>query len=86
MIARNDEVAFSSLDGHMVALHVANGRYHSIDEIGTRIWAMLESPCRVAEICDEMQAVFDIDRAQCEQDVLDFLRELAGRDMLRMIG
>jgi len=79
------DLVSSSLDDETVMMSVNSGKYYGLDEIGSRIWELIEEPRSVSDLCDILFGEFEVDRKQCEKDVLDFLNELAKKNLLRVI-
>ena len=84
LVAAEDLVT-SDLDGEIVMLDIESGKYHSLDAIGSRIWALLETPRSVAQICNLLMREYDVERPHCEADVLAFLNDLAGDRIVRSV-
>jgi hypothetical protein len=82
VIARSAEVAFREVDGETVMMSVQAGKYYSLDAVGTRIWALLEQPRTVAEICSILVEEFEVTPDQCQADVLAFLERLAADELV----
>ena len=74
-VARSEEVLTSEVDGEVVMMSIEHGTYSGLDAIGSEIWGLLENPRRVSEICDRMMERYDVERGQCEKDVLAFLND-----------
>lgn len=70
------EQVSSELGTEVVILHVKNGVYYGLDEVGVLIWKNLQAGCRVSDIIANVMKEFDVDAKQCEQDVLRILREM----------
>ena len=79
------DLVSSSLDEETVMMSVNSGKYYGLDEIGSRIWELIKQPRSVSDLCDILLEEFEVDRKQCEKDVLDFLNELAEKKLLRVI-
>lgn len=77
-IRRNDSVMTALVDDELVILNMAGNNYISLDNIGRRIWELLENPCRVDALCRQLLGEFEATSVQIETDVLLFLQELAG--------
>jgi len=84
-VARSEEVLTSEVDGEVVMMSVERGTYSGLDAIASEIWGLLENPRRVSEICDRMMERYDVERGQCERDVLAFLNDLASDDTIRVV-
>lgn len=70
-----DQVS-SELGAEVVILHVRNGMYYGLDEVGVVIWKKLREGARVADIVTSVVQQFDVGAQQCEQDVLRILGEM----------
>jgi hypothetical protein len=71
-----------NLNGEAVILDLSNGTYYGLDEIGAQIWAMIQEPRAITEIVDTLLEEYEVERDQCERDLLALLRELASRGLV----
>ena len=55
VITHGEEQVYTVVDGEAVLMSVANGKYYKLDDIGTRIWALIETPTAVSALCDKYQ-------------------------------
>ena len=85
VVTRSEELISSDLDGETALMSVQSGKYYSLDEIGSRIWTLIERPRSVSELCDILLNEFNVDREQCAQDVLAFLNQLAKDNLVRVM-
>ncbi len=49
---------------------------YSFNGTGSLIWRLLASPCTVAELATTVAETYDVDSAQAEQDVTNFVSEM----------
>ncbi len=84
VVTHGKEQVFCELDGEMVLMSVRHGEYYRLDEVGSRIWALIETPSRVAALCDRLVDEYRVDRAACEADVLAFLHDLQAGDLIEV--
>lgn len=70
------EQVSSELGKEVVILHIQNGMYYGLDEVGVVIWRKLQEGGRVADIVESVLQEFDVERERCQQDVLRILREM----------
>jgi len=63
-------------------MSIENGEYYGLDDIGSRIWELIEKPVKVSNLIDTLLERFDVDRGTCEKDVLKFLNDLNGDNIL----
>jgi hypothetical protein len=77
VVVRLQHVFSQEIDDDVVILHINRGEYFASEIVGQHVWRLIEDPVRVSTICDHIQERFSgVDRATCEQDVLEFLEEL----------
>ncbi len=81
-VERNPELISSEMDGETVMMSIENGKYYGIDKIGTRIWELLENSHEISELCVVLLEEFEVDRKQCESDVLTFLNDLLKENII----
>jgi hypothetical protein len=85
VLAQGPEQVSCDLDGETVLMRIEDGMYYAMNVIGSRIWALLEHPRQVAAICHLLAQEYDVEPAQCEQDVLAFLEELTTCHLLTVV-
>jgi hypothetical protein len=84
-IQRNPNIVTSTLDGEIVMMSVENGEYYGLDEIGTRIWGLLEKPVLIEELINSLINEFEVDRQECEHDTLEFLEDLFSKNLINLL-
>ena len=84
-IAQTKELVSSDLDGETVLLSIETGKYYNMDPIGSRIWELIEEPLSVSKLCDILLNEFEVERKQCEQEVVAFLNKLAGDRLVQVL-
>ncbi len=65
-----------------VILHLDDGIYYGLNEVGARIWQLVQEPRTVSEIVDAIVAEYDVAPEQCRVDVRDLLGELLERKLV----
>ena len=84
VVVRSPDQVSGALDGKVVLLSIENGEYYNLNEVGSRIWELLEQPRSVAELIERLLGEFAVDRATCEREALAFLEQLARDKLLRV--
>ena len=74
MATRNEAIVFTDLDDSIVMMDVDEGQYYELDTVGAKIWALIEAPRPVAEICDALVDEFEVDPDTCRDETLEFLQ------------
>ena len=82
-LTRNPELITADMDGDTVMMNIANGKYFGINEVGSRVWELLESPVSVADLCRHIAAEFEVDDSRCRSDLLKLLAEMLEHDVVR---
>jgi hypothetical protein len=75
----------SNLDGEIVMMSVENGEYYGLDEIGTRIWQLIEHPIVIEKLITCLTSEFEVERQECEQDTLEFLEDMFSRNLINLV-
>ncbi len=85
VVAPSEDLVSSDLDGEVVMMSIENGKYYGLDDICSRIWALLGEPRKVSELCVTLMEEFEVSREQCEADVLVFLNDMAGDNLIHIV-
>ena len=83
VVASKDQVS-SDLAGETILLSLQTAKYYGLDQVGARVWELMQEPIRVAEICGAIGREYDVDPDQCEQDVIALLRELDAQELIEI--
>jgi hypothetical protein len=67
------------------AVILAENHYIALDDIGRRIWELLEQPERVDKLCESLSKEFKATPEQIAADVLPFLGELADEGLIQAV-
>lgn len=86
IVRRNDELLTAEVDGELVMMSIASGRYFGLDDTGRRIWELLVGPVSVAALCEQLVQEYAVDTATCERDVLALLRKMAEHGMIEAVA
>ena len=71
------EVLFQELDGEAVLLDLASESYFGLDDVGTRIWQLLQEHGSLRTVFDTMLDEYDVEPARLEEDLLKHVGDLA---------
>jgi hypothetical protein len=82
-VSRSEEPVSAQVDDTVVMMSIEQGMYFGLEGTGPRIWALLEEPRTVEEICAALMHEFEVDADACRREVLAFLHELADAKLLR---
>jgi hypothetical protein len=73
---------FRELDGEAVILHLDSGTYFGLDEIGTRIWQLIDVHGNVDQVVRELLREYDVDAAQLKGDVESLVSSMVDKGLI----
>jgi hypothetical protein len=82
LVRASVQPASSDVHGEVVILDVEKGFYYGLEQVASRIWQLLQQPRKVLEIRDTIVAEYDVTPERCEQDLLEFLENLADTGLI----
>ena len=78
-------VASRLVDGVAVAVTASDSTLHTFEnEVATEIWGLADGQRSVGQIVDRIVADFEVERAQAERDVVEFMHLLDERGLLEL--
>jgi len=83
-VVRSDTSMTAPLDNELVVVSLSSNAYIALDDIGRRIWEMLETPLRVDTLCAQLAEEFAGAPEQITADVQSFLSELESVGLLHV--
>ena len=86
IVARTQEILFDKVGQEVVMINLQEGRYFIMDEIAAEIWARIETPVRVADLCATLTDKFEVAPETCQRDVLVFLERLGEKNLLGILS
>ena len=72
----SNDVLFQEVSGETVLLDLESEQYFGLDEVGTRIWALLNEGQGVDAIVETLLAEYEVEREQLAGDVRELLAAL----------
>jgi hypothetical protein len=58
--------------------------YYGLEDVGARLWSLLQRPVTVSAIRDTLVAEYDVEPARCGRDVRALLQNLAARGLIEV--
>jgi hypothetical protein len=68
----------------IVVLSLRDGVYYGLEDVGVRIWRLLQEPVTVAAIRDALVSEYDVEAADCERDIRALVGDLAARGLVEI--
>jgi hypothetical protein len=83
IVAAEDQVS-SDLGGEVAILDLKVGVYYGLDEVGARVWELIQEPRAVGDVRDILLKEYDVAPERCERDLFALLERLAERGLVEV--
>lgn len=83
VVAASDQTS-TGIPGETVILNVKTGMYYGMDEVGARVWDLIQTPKSVEEIQQVVLEDYETTPEQCERDLLVLLQELSAAGLIEV--
>lgn len=82
VISSTQNQVSSELEGEAVILNLSSGVYYGLNEVGARVWELIQQPKRLSEVLDALLEEYDVQPEACSEDVKAIIRELASANLI----
>ncbi len=82
IIQRNTDILASDIDGEKVMMSIQQGEYYGLGKTGSFIWDNIEKPIAIKDLVDLITEKYDVNKAQCLNDIMPFLNDLAEKQLI----
>lgn len=76
------EAFATEVDSQVVILEYQTGTYFTLNQVGTRIWHLLEQGKALQEILNELLKEYDVSEQRLHQDLLNLIKKLKERGLI----
>lgn len=84
LVVAAEGVAASDLAGEIVLLDINAGTYYGLNEVGARVWQVIQQRRRIDEIHTLLLDEYEVDPARCKEDLIQLLQSLHARHLIRL--
>ena len=77
-----EDVVFRELDGEAVILNHASGVYFGLDEVGTRMWQLIEQHGGLRDVLARLREEYDAAPDVLEHDLVDLASQLVAKGLV----
>lgn len=74
----------SDMNGEKVMMSIQSGKYYNLGAMGSVIWERLSSGQTVEQLIEQLQAQYEVQREECEAQVLAFLQQLHQEGLVQL--
>lgn len=78
----NKKLITNTLGDELVMMDMESGDYLGINEIGTAIWAKIESAIYVKALVVELLKEYDVEQELCERQTIKYLQEMEQQGLI----
>jgi len=75
-------VIFQEISGETVLLNLESEKYLGLNEVGTRIWALLQEDCKISDVIAQILTEFDVEEPRLEEDVFELLAQMEAEGLV----
>src|SRR5215210_651526 len=83
VVASRDQVS-SDLGEEVAILDLKLGVYYGLDEVGARVWELIQEPRVVSDVRDVLIEEYDVAPERCERDLFALLERLAEEGLIEV--
>jgi hypothetical protein len=76
LIERKGDWLSARVGDEIMMMSPEHGKYIGVNEVGARIWELIETPSDVITVCEELQREFEVSPEVCKAEVDSFLAEM----------
>jgi len=84
MLEADGEVLATHFAEEVVVLNLRDGVYYGLEDVGARIWHLLQQPISIVGLRDALVADYDVEPTRCERDVRVLVGELAAKGLIKV--
>lgn len=84
IVMRHEDINVTNLDGEKVMMDLEKGKYFALNEVGSRIWDIIDRPVSVKEITGILLKEYDIDEKSCQDEVINFIGRMNDAEIIKV--
>ncbi|HEV8384289.1 MAG TPA: PqqD family peptide modification chaperone [Candidatus Acidoferrales bacterium] len=83
IVARKGHLA-TDLGNETVIFNTQYEKYYGLNDVGTRVWALIQQPRTVGEIVKIVTQEYDVEPARFERDLTKLLQDLESAKLIEI--
>ena len=84
LVKRTANQVCCDMGGESIILNLKSGIYYSLDEVGARIWGLIEQPMAITAIRDAILGEYDVQAEVCERDIHAFIERMDAAGLIEV--
>lgn len=83
VVASEGQVS-SDLGGEVAILGLGAGAYYGLDEVGGRVWSLIQEPRGLSELRETLVQEYEVEPDRCERDLISLLQQMADEGLVEV--
>ncbi|WP_160674399.1 lasso peptide biosynthesis PqqD family chaperone [Clostridium sp. C8-1-8] len=83
-VAQLEGIDATELNGEKVMMNLDKGQYFVLNEVGSRIWDLIQAPKSIGEVVSELLQEYEIDEESCREAVYEFLGSMKDAEIIQV--
>ncbi len=83
IVASADQIT-GDLSGEVVVLNLKNGTYYGLQDVGNRVWELLQQPTTLQDVQSTIADEYDVALEVARQDVQELVNRLATEGLVEV--
>ena len=83
VVAVKDQVS-CTLENEVVILHLQQGLYYGLNEVGAAVWNAVQQPQTVEVLRGLILENFEVSPEQCQRDLMELLQDMAKAGLIEV--
>lgn len=83
-VVATPDLLTAEFGSEVILLNLQDGVYYGLQDVGARIWTLLQSPVSVATLVEAVLSDYDVDSADCEHDIRLLVDDLVAHGLVRI--
>lgn len=84
LLTRGSKTASRIVEGEAIIFTPEDSMIHSLNEVGTRIWELLEEEKTIEEIVKVICHEYEVEEKEAEKDILEFIKILQHKQIVEI--
>jgi hypothetical protein len=85
VVASSEQVS-CPLGEESAILNLKNSVYYGLNEVGARVWNLVQQPRSIAEVRDAIAEEYEVEPGRCEREIIDIVQKLKDEGLVELKG
>lgn len=84
IVCINKDIDATEFNDEKVMMNMDKGKYYALNEVGSRIWDLINSNTKVSEIVDALLKEYEVSEEDCTNQVISYLEDLYNAELIEI--